>query len=656
MRKHVTLNTKEHYKSYKAGKNWVFACVTVAALGFGVTGMSATASADSTTGNTSDTPSTSSQAPAAANDTETSSATLSNGTGENKDAGSGLSKDVDSGSDKGLNDDAATGVDSGADKNAGSDLNKGTGGNNTNTTNDVNTDNGGDAAGAGSVNNNAGKLSRATLAKVAAAPTYDDASVQGVNATEWLKDAGLRSLIEFEVQKSFNPASGITITDDNLSQYLDRLTMVYTDGYTGTMPTTFEGLQYFKNLTYFSFTGDVDPANYVNFSFAPKLNHFAIYSKDQATAPVDATTFMNNVLGENTALNYLYIVGYHLTGNLPNLTNYKDLNSINLSSNDLTGGLENMGTPVPGTSLNLASNKLSGPITEADLTNINYLYIGHNDFSGNLPVLRPDIVVDAQQNHFTSGQQSPTSNQTTMNQILTGGTFTITPKNRTFDPLTGLVAGVRGADGVTFDTTDPMQVYGWSNGKGSLFTVTADSSNPIGFNLTANADVPDGTYRVWALNSKTSQYAFSLEFTIVNGKDPVVVTPPTTGTTTTPTDNGGSTVTTPVTGGDGATITTGTPTKGGAAAKVTGKKAATAKKGAAAAKVTASKGNRVAYKRMDNAAKTAHVVKLANHADANKNATTLPQTNEKSSVSAIAAGVAMAISILGLGASRKRHE
>ncbi|KRN02484.1 hypothetical protein FD13_GL001937 [Levilactobacillus senmaizukei DSM 21775 = NBRC 103853] len=644
MRKQVTLNTKEHYKSYKAGKNWVFACVTVAALSLGVTGMSATASAD-TTGNISDTPNTDNQAPAAANDIKSSTTTLGAGnTNDPKNAGA--DKDVTSGTDK------DTG--SGTDQDAGSDVNHHTG--------DITTHKVTNPDGSGSVDDNLGKVgysSRAKLVKDAETPTYDASSVQGVNATEWLKDDGLRSLVEFDLQKSFNPARGITVTDDNLYQYIDQLSMLYTDGYTGTLPTTFEGLQYFKNLTYFSFTGDVDPANYVNFSFAPNLTHFAILSKDQATSPVDASTFMNNVLGENTALNYLYIVGYHLTGNLPNLTNYKDLNWINLSSNELTGGLENMGPAAPETSLNLADNKLSGPITEADLTNINSLYISHNDFSGNLPVLRPDIIVDAQQNHFTSGQQSPTSNQTTMNQILTGGTFTITPKNRTFDPLTDLVAGVRGADGVTFDTTDPMQVYGWSNGKGSLFTVTADPTNPIGFNLTANADVPDGTYRVWALNSKTSQYAFSLEFTIVNGKDPIiVVTPPTTGTTTTPTDNGGSTVTTPVTGGDGATITTGTPTKGGAAAKVTGKKVTTPtpKKGAAAAKVTASKGNRVTYNSMNKNPKTDYALKLANHADTNKNATTLPQTNEKSSVSAIVAGVAMVISILGLGASRKRHE
>jgi len=39
---------KEHYKSYKAGKRWLYASITVLALGLGAASVTTTAQADAT--------------------------------------------------------------------------------------------------------------------------------------------------------------------------------------------------------------------------------------------------------------------------------------------------------------------------------------------------------------------------------------------------------------------------------------------------------------------------------------------------------------------------------------------------------------------------------------------------------------------------------
>ena len=44
--------TKEHYKSFKAGKHWVYCCMTVLGLGLGMAGIEVSAQADTGTGDT----------------------------------------------------------------------------------------------------------------------------------------------------------------------------------------------------------------------------------------------------------------------------------------------------------------------------------------------------------------------------------------------------------------------------------------------------------------------------------------------------------------------------------------------------------------------------------------------------------------------------
>lgn len=701
MRKQIITDTKEHYKSYKAGKHWVFACMTAATLGLGLTGMSVNASADTAEDNpvtpataaTTTTPTTTGNTQAlqkteggAANTTD---ADTENGGSldANKDSGNAgdatINQNTDvknAGSSKntGLNDDAQNNNDAtinqksegtgtnGTDvnKDADSDANNGGTLNTSNSDGDTTTHNTSDTTTLNTQSTN--KLNRNSLLREAPTPTYNDQDIQGVDATVWLPDAGLRGLVEYDTQRDMR---GVTITDANLYQYVDHLLTIENYGYTGPTPTTFKGLQYFKNITMFDFTGDMAPENWINFSFAPNLSQFMLSSKDSAEPSMDATTFINSILGENEALQYLLIRNYNLTGNLPDMSNFQNLTNLNLSSNNLTGSLDNIGTLQPNTSLNLADNQLSGPLTLANFKNLQALYISNNNLSGDFPVLDAaanSIILDAQKNHFTSGLQDPTSNQVTMNQIVTGGTYTITPKNRTFDPITHYVSGVLGADGATIDMSDPMTIYGWSNRAGSLFTVTKDTTNKIGFNLTANQDVPDGTYTVWVLNSKTSQFALSLTFTIVNGTDPVV-TPPITGnngsTTTAPTNNGEGTTEAPITGGDGATIDGTAPAK--VVKKTTQKTTPATKKtnpvvtkGAAAAAVTTTR--HATRPTALASAKSNRNTVVALSKTANKHhstaTTTLPQTNEKRGVSAVAVGVALAISILGLGVGLRRHE
>lgn len=701
MRKQIMTNTKEHYKSYKAGKHWVFACMTAATLGLGLTGMSVNASADTDANN-----------PAAPTTTATATSTTTKGNTQALPKTAPASTAIEAGNEPGNGDDSGnTGnpdITKGNGSNDGSIINKDNDGKDNNDTKDsnpntddptnkdannkeseetndadVNKDNdtGSDTYNNDAVNKNnysndnivpgtstlkvsgINRMRRAALPKVA--PTYDDKDIQGVDATVWLPDAALRSWVEYNTQKNLN---GVTITDANLYQYVDNLVLAGVSGYTGPNPTTLEGLQYFKNITAFDYTGDIAPADWINFSFAPNLSQFMVSSKDSAAPSMDATTFINSVLGENEKLQYLMLSKLNLTGNLPNMSNFHNLTNLNLTYNHLTGSLDDIGDLQPNTSLNLAYNQLSGPLTLANFKNLRALYISNNDLTGDFPVLdvaANNITLDAENNHLTSGLQDPTNNQVTMNQTITGGSYTITPKNRTFDPITHYVSGVLGEDGTTIDMTDPMTIYGWSNGAGSLFTVTQDDTNPIGFNLTANKDVPDGTYTVWASNSKTSQYAFSLTFSIVNGTDPVV-TPPTTGgnggTVTPPTDNGTDTDETPITGGDGATIDGTAPakvTKNAKTQKTTPATKQATSTGGAAATVNTTRHATIEPVAVANAKANHHntvtLTKTATNRQSNAT-TTLPQTNEKRGVSAIAVGVALAISLLGLGAEFRRHE
>ncbi|WP_395322894.1 KxYKxGKxW signal peptide domain-containing protein [Levilactobacillus parabrevis] len=718
MRKQIMTDTKEHYKSYKAGKHWVFACMTAATLGLGLTGMSVNASADTDADN-----------PAAPTTTATATSTTTAGNTQTLPKTTSVNTDSKAGSEPGTGDDSGNAGNSdintneGNGSNDGSIINKDNNGKDTNDikNSELNTDdpankdvnnnkesektddtvvNKNDNTGLGTNDNDVvnknndsndnivpgtntlkapgtSRMSRAALLKEA--PTYDDKDIQGVDATIWLPDAALRSWVEYNTQKNLN---GVTITDANLYQYVDKLLLAGVSGYTGPNPTTLEGLQYFKNITAFDYTGDIAPADWISFSFAPNLSQFMVSSKDSAAPSMDATTFINSVLGENDKLQYLMLTNLNLTGNLPDMSSFQNLTNLNLGSNHLTGSLDDIGDLQPNTSLNLASNQLSGPLTLANFKNLRALYISNNDLTGDFPVLDAaanSIILDAQNNHLTSGLQDPTSNQVTMNQTLKGGSYTITPKNRTFDPITHYVSGVLGENGTTIDMTDPMTVYGWSNGAGSLFTVTKDDTNPIGFNLTASKDVPDGTYTVWALNSKTSQYAFSLTFSIVNGTDPVVtppttggnggtVTPPATGgnddnsnTVTPPTDNGTNTDETPVTGGDGATIDSTAPAKATKNAKIQQTPPATKQPtttGGAAATVNTTRHAATKPVAVASAKAKHNTVTLTKTAPnrQNKATTTLPQTNEKRGVSAIAVGVALAISLLGLGVGLRRHE
>lgn len=700
MRKQVNIETKEHFKSYKAGKNWVFACLTVATLGLGMTGMSVTAHADTM--------------PASTPQTETNN---------ESDFGSEKSNHVplattsekessldDSGSKDETTSNAKTGLDE-TSKDSDTDFEK----NDKSTTNDqenntvpevqkesqktpgVSVMSKNDGTPKETPDNNqtesvqqirsfssilpTAMVSRSALAKNTLP------NITGVDATEWMPDPAMRAWV-INQAKFFNP--GAVITSANLFSYISNVTSLSDYNFTADLPTDFTGIQYLTNLTDFSLTKQaIAPDHMIDFSFAPNLTSLTLTVPTGTTmAPQDASTFMQTYLGQNTKLQYLYIRYYNLTGDLPDLSAYKQLINVNLDSNALTGTLANLGTLPEVLYLQLGDNQLSGAFP--DLTafpKLQRLYMTNNNFSGKLPDLSGftglnTLAIDG--NHFTTNFNDPNLlGVWNSKQTVQGGTYKLSdlPKLATFDPLTNVLFGSQDLAG-NIDTTAKYNVMN----EGTLplyFWRNADPDNPLGFVYKANGTaIPAGTYTITVATTNNYQAETTVTFTIVDDTTPVDPDPdpstdPDTTDPTDPTIDPGTTdpvdptepVTPPTTGdagdqiisdGDGDQIVTPTkPTTNDQTAHP-----AVTNDGAAA-KIVASNGHHVTTTTASVSPVVSHhnqvtnltATKLATSKTTHQNETTLPQTGEKQNlVSMIAAGVTVALTTLGLGLRHKRQE
>ncbi len=409
------------------------------------------------------------------------------------------------------------------------------------------------------------------------------------------------------------------------------------------------------------------------------------------------------------------------------LAAYQNLTQLRLSNNQLTGDLSPL-TQLPNLAqLLVDGNQLTGKLpAPANWPNLVQYDVQGNQLSGDLPDFTGftgDFWAD--DNHFSTGTYST---QSAYYQTISGKTYTLTPTQRSFDPITDVVNGVQDATGqIDPDNTLGLSRFGnrWTVVSGtptadvkgstfdawaqtqqdasSLFTVSADPDNPLGFMMTANGDVPDGTYSIYVYSSKYGAghtYLGYVTFDIVNGEDPVYPVAPvdptpgiTTGTVTVVNvDENGHVISQHVetgTVGDSYTVTapeldgyeltspssvTGTYTTAGSTVTFTYKTSGQDGDNAAIGEPVArpqtkqnaltngGAGDKVVNKR-GQAVKTStgRVMTLASHENSaaiqRATQTTLPQTDEASSTSWLVAGMAVLVATLGLAGfrSKRRH-
>ncbi|WP_125681418.1 KxYKxGKxW signal peptide domain-containing protein [Levilactobacillus yonginensis] len=700
--------SKEHYKSYKAGKRWVFACITVLALGVGLASVSV-AQADTTDPDVAQSSVVKQDAgsvakPAGVVDGQTKEQTSDDVSGV-KDQQQDPQEPATQDKEQTTKEEAPAApekqpeqIQNAAQKEDQESVTK----DEPKQTEEPVQNDGQQAP--KQVSASAPKLAvdRSNLAKVA------KPSIDGVDASVWMPSQAMRTWVENVVQKS---APWAKITDANLYQFIENATTLTTSNYSGTipMPSEFEGLQYFTNLQYFDYGYDIPADQMIDFSFAPNLKQLDLGGLKGTATTKDVASFFNTYLASNTKLSSMDVSHFGLTGTIPDLSRYTALSYLNMANNNLSGDLSGIAGLASLNNLNLANNQLTGSVPSlSNWPDIQYLYINNNRLSGDLPDLSNFTgMFYGVYNEFSSGMLDRYNGSTQINnysyyQFLNGKSYTLTAKDRTFDPITNVVSGVQdgktgqlssdpiiltqyskgvrityGAPDDTVAMTDLLAWEGKQENATSWFTVEADPTNKLGFNLVANADAPDGTYYMAIQNnSYTSQYGGYIayvSFEIKNDQTPVV--DPGTGTTTTTdptpgvdqpavvapavdatTDTDAPVVTT---GGDAATIDEADqPVVKAVVKKASSHQNATVQSNGQAAQVTVAKTGSSAVKASGQVATVAKTSATASDQTANQSAakTTLPQTNEQSTASVIVAGIAMLLATLGLGVKARKND
>ncbi|WP_261810054.1 MucBP domain-containing protein [Levilactobacillus humaensis] len=718
MRQLNVSETKEHYKSYKAGKRWVYACLTVAALGLGTLGVTTTANAATTsdpaveTTQSSEQPA-SSEKEAAGDPVKTDGQTTEPETKQNETKPAETpapTKNEDSvQQDQPETTTEPANTVTSEKKEVTQEPEK-------------------------PVVASAPAQNMTRMAKIA--PRETAPSVVGQDASEWMPDAGLRTWIEGDLSQS----QGEAVTDANLSTYLDHSLNLDTNDSsypTATGVASFEGLQYFTNLTSFRATDpQISADSLPDFSFAPNLRFFTYLGDNQHFT--DAAQFMKDHLIQNTALTNLAL-NYSLQGSFPDLSAYQKLETINFSNNQLTGTLPDLGNLPVLDRLDVENNQMSGTLPNfGNWPVLNVLNISNNDFSGALPDLKNFKASDFREyyNQLSSGlltfynDQGQASDNYSWYQFLNGKTYNLFGTDQTFDPLTGVVAGIQDMKTGQIDPSENFIVYGfskgawvvsgdwndagskanflnWAAGQSSAtadFVKVADPTNPLGFNLIASPDTPAGTYTLGIMNENYDNdlggYVGFITFKITHDAPVTPVTPvdPTpsqqTGTVTivevdqqgktlhqrTMTGKVGDTYTAQadqlagykVTGksnvsgsytaaGDTVTFTYATVDNGGDGDQVLPDKPATPTKKDQQAEVKGNGGQAAEISTPTKSAKamTATVTPLRTQQSVeqtkDRQTVTLPQTNEQRTLSPVVLGLVTLLTTLGLGGWLRRH-
>lgn len=497
MRTQNLVGTKEHYKAYKAGKRWLYACITVATVGLGLiggTGVSAQADTDvngtePTTEKVSDTAVVSAEKtdasvqPAAVEET-TPVAEVKGNEEIAKDSQSendvikadGNKDDVQVPENTGVQEDTSekqqdpnTNIET-QDKNVNGNKDEQQtseviGGQVDQTKQQVNKPAQAPATPAiDPVAPQVNKRSRMPMMRAAVvavsgpktlatvpvfrAPDFD--SIIGKDASEWMPDANLRALIIGSIDQQYYNANN-TVTSANLYQYA---------GFEGWMKygvnaiqsyfdldaiKSLEGLQYFTNLRCFDLSeAELPLSGMIDFSFAPNLQTFSLFNKNDVTTDwgISADQVMRTYFATNTQLQYLNLNNLNLTGGFPDLTAYPELYMLNLDDNQLTGNLPDISYLTSLFELSVNNNQLSGQLPDISNWAITFLRVSRNQFTGQLPSTKTLNSIEYGTNEITTaiapGTYKTGAFVVGYGQTIDNGEHTLTNANNQFDPTEGV--------------------------------------------------------------------------------------------------------------------------------------------------------------------------------------------------------------------------
>ncbi|GEO69362.1 MucBP domain-containing protein [Levilactobacillus acidifarinae] len=530
--KNILNETKEHYKSYKAGKHWVYACLTVTTLGLGLLGSSVVAQADTTTtGDTTQTVDTEQvDATAKAQPSATTTLKTAPETTPVKDTTpAAVTTDPQTTAKPEMPAGTETSTKAPAETPA-------------TTTPETTTPETTTPAGTTPVSNQnkpetptvekpaatpAPKAAAAPVATPAVTPATGetdgttansakaatdatatvkpeaeaevDPTTDPNNAVNWMPDPAMRQWIEDTLTAQHTMLvngvrKGTFVTDENLYQFVND-SFQLSDGTYQNQPnvTSLKGLERFTNLTALDVTNPkLTPAGMINFDFAPAMTSFRINNYETANLNwnLPLNDFLNTYLPQNTNLKFLSLDNLGLTGDLTGLVKYKDLTMVTLTQNKLTGTLPDLTQSKDMFELNLNHNQLSGTFDPTNLPSLSTLNISDNNFSGDFPDTGNIGFVAYAQNHFTSGLYHPQDEDyfhyEGWNQDLTTPDYTQGQAQAGINPFAD--AGVTSLqDTTTGDILSP---------KYSLISFGNLNSTPIIYSPTAPTNVKD--YASWA--------------------------------------------------------------------------------------------------------------------------------------------------------------
>ncbi|WP_407885712.1 MucBP domain-containing protein [Levilactobacillus sp. N40-8-2] len=570
----VASETKRHYKSYKAGKHWVVAGITAMTLGLGLMVSTETAAADDTmvTGENATAKLT---AQAATPAQQTTLKTQASGEANSESSDGAVEKPAeeapnDMGSEEPVTaptvnkDQEKVGLDASDEPEGETPTPEagvpGTSGNKSSTATgdsaDKNPAVSDPAVPAEDTQVNDEESASVTPKPIAMRAPAAVSPIWGVNASEWLPDATLRDIVIRQINVGA-PTSTITgkpyyvATDSNLYQYVDKLTDL--NDYVGVgNVANFAGLGYFTNLQTLSLTRMQVPISaLIDFSVVPLASVSLHLANDGANH--DMTTIMDTYFGSNLKLRFLRLGNSYLTGNIPDLSKYTNLEMIYLANNQLTGSIPSLKTIPNLWSLDVSHNQLSGAFPDVgNWPSMTMVDVSYNQLSGALPDLSGFRgTMTYMYNHLSNGviQLLGKNDQPIVNygvyQRLIGNTHKISAANRTFDPVTGVVTGFQDmatgqvddnegtwtaaiANGITvaYGEPDPnmatTDIAAWATtaeDATNWFSIQRISGNKVGLTFTAKDDVPDGTYTIQVVNQSFGAlwgYSAYLTFKVEN--------------------------------------------------------------------------------------------------------------------------------------------
>jgi len=598
--KHAVIGeAKEHYKAYKAGKQWIYACITVVAVGLGLAGANMSTAQAATIPDAEPAASQVVQTPTAekpAENVTTSEKQNEEPAGDQPAAQEPANKDnVKDESDsnkaeKPANPDVKNDVkdvektveQSGPEKSAGEQEVKTPG---TTVTDQTTTEPAKQVDKKSDQKTNVAPIQvdpvapkpviapqgRIMMARAAVAPIYngpknltavpvfrapDFNNILGKDASEWMPDANLRTLLITSIDQQYYGAQGI-VNSANLYQYagFDGDWMKYgvntLEEYSNPAPIkNLEGLQYFTNLRTFKLSNAELPLDsMIDFSFAPNLRSFELFNADNVKTDwgVSADTVLQTYLANNPQLQYLTLSDLNLNGGFPDLTAYPELYMVNLSDNQMTGNLPDISYLQNVWELNVNSNQLSGQLPDVSNWSVTSLRVSNNKFTGVLPNTSTLTSLEYTTNEIGTGiipgSYRPGAFVVGYGQTLTNTHHVLTNGNNSFDPTEGtftnfmnfttgetvdsikMVPGKfsNGALAVySVDSTDGIVNHNeWAQGQtdaSAWFTVKADPNNANGFLLVANKAAKNGNYVIKVVldGSNGSDYSAWVNFSVTN--------------------------------------------------------------------------------------------------------------------------------------------